>query len=336
MDILTQGLLGAALSQSIANKKETRLATGVGFISGIIADADIFIFSSSDPLLNIELHRHFTHSIFFIPFGALIAALLLWPVLTRLSSIEMPTFKRLYIFCLLGYSLSGFIDTCTSYGTHLLWPLNDERITFHIISIIDPIFTAMLMIAVIRAWRNHRPRIAHIGLFVCGCYLLLGALQLNRATDLATELAQSRQHTVEKLTVKPSLGNLLVWRSTYIAGDKIYVDTVRPGITESRVYTGSSVPLFMPERDAVGIPKDSVLYSDILRFKKFSDGYIAMEPGRDDLLGDMRYSMLPNRIATLWGITLDKNKLDEHAYYGFYRKTEADDRKQFISMILGN
>ncbi|MCW8923435.1 MAG: metal-dependent hydrolase [Gammaproteobacteria bacterium] len=336
MDVLTQGLLGAALSQSIAKKEEVRLATGIGFIAGLIADADILISSASDPMLNIELHRHFSHSIFFIPIGALIAALLLWPVLKRFSSIEMPRFKRLYVFCLLGYSLSGFIDACTSYGTHLLWPLNDERITFHIISIIDPIFTGMLMFAVIKAWRNHRPRIAHIGLAFCGCFLLLGVFQLNRATDLAMELAQSRQHIVEKLTVKPSLGNLLVWRSTYISSDTIYVDAVRAGITESKVYPGSSVPLFIPERDARGIPEDSVLYGDILRFKKFSDGYIAMEPGRDDLLGDMRYSMTPIKISALWGITLDKNKLDEHAYYGFYRNTSPDDRKNFISMLLGN
>lgn len=336
MDILTQGLLGAALSQSIANKKETRIATGVGFFAGLIADADIFISSASDPLLNIELHRHFTHSIFFVPLGALIAALILWPVLQRFFNTQPLKFKRLYIFCLLGYSLSGFIDACTSYGTHLFWPLNDERITFHLISIIDPIFTGVLMIAVIMAWRKHRPRFAHTGLLLCAGYLLLGLLQLNRATDLAMELASSRQHDVEKLVVKPSLGNNLVWRSTYIANNTIYVDAVRAGITENKMYPGSSVALFVPERDAIGIPEDSVLYSDILRFKKFSDGFIAMEPGKDDLLGDMRYSILPNKIATLWGITLDKNKLDEHAYYGFYRASSPENRKKYISMILGD
>ena len=336
MDVLTQGLLGAALSQSIANKQETRIATGVGFFAGLIADADILISSASDPLLNIELHRHFSHSIFFIPIGALIAALLLWPVLQRFFNSQPLTFKRLYIFCLLGYSLSGFIDACTSYGTHLLWPLNDERITFHLISIIDPIFTGVLMIAVIRAWRNNRPQIAHIGLLLCGSYLLLGLLQLNRATDLAMELASSRQHDVEQLVVKPSLANIMVWRSTYIANDTIYVDAVRAGFTENKTYPGSSVPLFIPERDAIGIPKDSVLYSDILRFKKFSDGFIAMEPGKHDLLGDMRYSMSPNKIATLWGITLDKNKIDEHAYYGFYRASSPENRKNYIAMILGD
>ncbi|MFC1589456.1 metal-dependent hydrolase [Pseudomonadota bacterium] len=336
MDVLTQGLLGAALSQSIAKKEEVRLATGVGFVAGLIADVDILISSASDPMLNIELHRHFSHSIFFIPLGALIAALLLWPVLNRLSSIEIPSFKRLYVFCLLGYSLSGFIDACTSYGTHLLWPLNDDRIAFHLISIIDPIFTGALMIAVIMAWRNHRPRLAHIGLLLCGSYLLLGAMQLNRATDQAMALAESRQHVVEKLIVKPSFANILVWRSTYIANDTIYVDAIRAGLTESKVYPGSSIDLFVPERDAIGIPKDSVLYADILRFEKFSDGFIAMEPGKDDLLGDVRYSMSPIKIATLWGITLDKNKLDEHAHYGFYRATSPDDRKIFMSMLRGD
>lgn len=335
MDVLTQGLLGAALSQSIAKKDEVRLATGIGFFAGLIADADILISSASDPMLNIELHRHFSHSIFFIPFGALIATLILWPILSRFSSIQMPTFKRLYVFCLLGYSLSGFIDACTSYGTHLFWPLNDERIAFHLISIIDPIFTGALMVAVIMAWRKYRPRLAHIGLAFCGLYLLLGLLQLNRATDAAVALADSRQHNIEKLVVKPSFANILVWRSTYIANDTIYVDAIRAGLTESKVYTGDSIDLFVPERDAIGIPKDSVLYGDILRFEKFSDGFIAMEPDKDDLLGDMRYSMSPIKIATLWGITLDKSKLDEHAHYGFYRASSPDDRKKFKAMLLG-
>lgn len=336
MDLLTQGLLGAALSQSIAKKEEVRLATGAGFFAGLIADADILISSASDPLLNIELHRHFTHSIFFIPLGALIAALILWPVLSRLPNIKVPSFKRLYVFCFLGYSLSGFIDACTSYGTHLFWPLNDDRISFHLISIIDPIFTGILIFAVIKAWRNYHPRIAHIGLMICGAYLLLGVFQLNRATDLAIDLADSRQHNIKKLVVKPSFANILLWRSTYISNNTIYADAVRAGITENKIYPGSSVALFVPKRDAIGIPKDSILYADILRFKKFSDGFIAMEPDKEDLLGDMRYSMLPNKIGTLWGITLDKNKLDQHAYYGFYRNTSTRERKNYLAMILGN
>lgn len=69
MDLLTQGLLGAALAQAGSKQQETRVATGVGFFAGLIADADILIQSDQDPLLTVEFHRHFTHSIFLFHSG---------------------------------------------------------------------------------------------------------------------------------------------------------------------------------------------------------------------------------------------------------------------------
>ena len=38
-----------------------------------------------DALLVLDYHRHFTHALAFVPFGALIAALLLWPCLLYTS-----------------------------------------------------------------------------------------------------------------------------------------------------------------------------------------------------------------------------------------------------------
>ena len=52
MDPLTQGLLGGALALSVANKKESRLATAIGFTAALPADADILIGASDDPLLD--------------------------------------------------------------------------------------------------------------------------------------------------------------------------------------------------------------------------------------------------------------------------------------------
>lgn len=66
-----------------------------------------------------------------MPFGALIAALLLWPFLRK----RLP-FARLYLFALLGYCLSGVLDAFTSYGTNLLWPVSDARVAFNIISVL--------------------------------------------------------------------------------------------------------------------------------------------------------------------------------------------------------
>ena len=174
MDLLTQGLLGANLAVTGAQKHEIRLATGIGFFAGMVADADILIQSEQDPLLTIEFHRHFTHSLFFVPFGAFIAAVLLWPFLRKRLG-----FPRLYLFCLLGYSLSGVLDALTSYGTHLLWPLIETRVALNIISVIDPVFTLILLVALIIAFRNKTKTHATFGLIIASLYLLIGYAQLH-------------------------------------------------------------------------------------------------------------------------------------------------------------
>src|SRR6056297_2226933 len=99
MDPLTQGLAGAAAATIVAGEKKQRPAAFAGFISATLADLDFFIQSSSDPLLNVELHRHFTHSLFFVPIGALISAgLLFWFVRKHLA------FRELYLFSFVSYA----------------------------------------------------------------------------------------------------------------------------------------------------------------------------------------------------------------------------------------
>lgn len=330
MDILTQGLLGGVLAQTVADKKETKLATIVGVLSGLIADADIFIYSSSDPLLNIEFHRHFTHSLFFIPFGALIAMAILWPFLhKKLSN------RRLYLYSLLGYSMSGFLDACTSYGTHLLWPLSDERIAFNVISIIDPVFTLILFVALVYSLTTKAKHIAQVGLVISFSYMLLGVVQHHRAQSVADELAKSRGHETTQHVVKPTLANNLLWRSVYIADNRIYVDAIRLGLfSEDKVYTGDSTEKFNAIDHLSKQELSSVLHEDIKRFINFSSGFVAIDKTQPNVIGDLRYSMLPISVKPLWGIVINKNQLDEHAEYKFFRDNSPHIREQFITMLL--
>jgi len=332
MDILTQGLLGGVLAQSVAKKEETRLATLIGVISGLLADADIFIFSANDPLLNIELHRHFTHSLFFIPFGAAIAMALLWPFLKN----HLPA-GRIYLYSLLGYSMSGLLDACTSYGTHLLWPFSNERIAFNIISIIDPIFTISLLITLLYSLRVKRQRIAYIGLLLAAGYMLLGFVQLQRATNLTENLISSRGHQVTQALVKPTLGNLVLWRSVYVHQDRIYVDAIRVGLfAKNKIFEGESVEKLSAERHFPGIEQTSVLYKDIQRFTIFSDNFVAIDPAEKNVIGDIRYSMLPTTTTPLWGIVINRDKPQEHADYQFFRDTRSHIREKFLEMLMWN
>jgi len=332
MDLLTQGLLGGALAQTMANKQEVRHATLIGFLSGLLADADVLIQSSTDPLLTLEFHRHFTHSIFFIPIGALIASGLLWFFYRD----RLP-FKRLYMFSILGYSLSGFIDACTSYGTYLLWPLSDERVAFNIISIIDPVFTLVLLIGFLLTFINYQKYTVRIALAFCALYLVFGFFQYHRAENIALELADTRKHTIEKLVVKPTLGNLILWRSTYISGEEIYIDAIRTGIfSDNRVYKGASVPLFSMTRDMPELSITNPVYRDILRFSMLSDGFLALHPGDKSVVGDLRYSMLPTSNTPLWGLRINVRSQDKPVHFEFFRHNDADSRRRFMNMLYGN
>lgn len=330
MDLLTQGLLGASLAQAGTRQNETRIATGVGFFAGLLADADILIQSSNDPLLTVEFHRHFTHSIFFVPLGGLIAALILWPFLRK----RVP-FTRLYLFCFLGYCLSGVLDALTSYGTHLLWPVSEERMALNIISVIDPIFTLILLVAVIYTYKRHAVGVARAGLVIAGIYLIFGWVQLQRAEAIAATLAASRGHTIEQLLVKPTLANLVLWRSIYETDGKFYVDAIRVGLfAESRIYPGESIKKFVPNQYFDQLPIDSVLAEDISRFTVFSAGFVAIQPEHPHLLVDVRYSNLPTTVAPLWGIELNLQYPDQHAHYRLFRDASKETRQKFLVYLM--
>ena len=81
MDPITQGTVGAAFAQSAANKNNIFRIGLIGFLAGLAPDLDVVIRSSTDPILFLEYHRQFSHSLFFIPFGSLIVALLIFPLL---------------------------------------------------------------------------------------------------------------------------------------------------------------------------------------------------------------------------------------------------------------
>ena len=330
MDLLTQGLLGGVLALSGAGKKEARSAAITGFAAALLADADVFISASNDPLLNVEFHRHFSHALIFIPVGALIATLLLWPLLRK----RLPL-KRIYWYAFLGYATAGLLDACTSYGTHLLWPFSDTRIAWSIIAIIDPIFSLALAIALILGFKYCKPTAARIGLTLAGVYLLLGLWQHQNALQIATELAEQRGHKLQRIIVKPTIANLVLWRSVYQSNDRFYVDEIRVGLSRDRIYPGDSAPMFDLERDLPRLDRESVLARDIGRFSRLASDYVITDPGRVNVLTDIRYSMLPTDITAMWGIDLNVASDSQHAKFEVYRDRPDDARDLFLAMLLG-
>jgi len=301
----------------------------VGFMAGLLADIDaIFTQSNADPLFQLEFHRHFTHSIFFVPIGGLIAALILWPLAKK----YLP-FKRILLFSTAGYATSGIIDTCTSYGTYLLWPLSDERISWNIISILDPVFSFALILAIAYAAVKRMPQHAMAGVCVAIVYLCFGFYQHERAETMAMALVEERGHWVERIEIKPTMGNLVLWRSIYEADGYFHVDAFRPAMMSgARTYQGKSIKRF-ESSDLPELNPDSVMAGDIKRFDYFSDGYIALS---GNVLGDIRYSMVPTSTKPIWGIELDMAAQEQHTPFNQYHDTSELSRQLFMAMVIGD
>jgi inner membrane protein len=292
-------------------------------------DLDVLIRSSTDPLLFLEYHRQFTHALAFIPLGALLVSLpLMWMFRRSLSP------AKVYLACLAGYATHGLLDASTSYGTQLLWPFSNLRVAWNLVPIVDPLFTLPLLVAVIAAaWRS-RKRFAVFGVAWALLFVLAGWVQHQRANEAAVALAAIRDHQPERLTVKPGFGNLMVWKSIYVHEGRYFVDALHAA---ERVLWcgGSSVTRLNVARDLPNLDPDSQQYRDLERFRGFSDDFLSYAPAARSV-SDIRYSLLPDQIAPLWGIRLDPGaERNEHVTWWTDRRLDRQQRERFLGLLRG-
>jgi inner membrane protein len=332
MDPLTQGVLGAAAPQSTAARKHLVVAGILGMLAGMAPDLDVLIKSSEDPLLFLEFHRQFTHSLIFIPVGGILCGLILHGLLGRRRGLHLP---QSLLFCTLGYATHALLDTCTTYGTMLLWPFSDTRFAWNTVSVVDPLFTLpVLLLVILAAWRKN-PWLARVALVWAVFYPGVGLLQRDRAAAAGWELAARRGHEPLRLEAKPSFGNLLLWKIVYETRDRYYVDAVRTGVA-TRLYPGDSVEKLVIERDLPWLQPQSQQARDLERFRWFSNGYIAKDPAHDFHVIDIRYSIVPNRATGLWSIELSPAaRPAQHVSYHTRRDTSTETLHVFRNMLLG-
>ena len=329
MDPITQGTVGAAFAQSTANKNNILRIGVIGFLAGLAPDLDVLIRSSNDPILFLEYHRQFSHSLFFIPFGSLIVALLIFPLVKKSMSL-----KTVYIASFLGYATHGLLDACTSYGTQLFWPFSNERVTWNNISIVDPLFTIPILILVGTAIKTRKRLFSFFAIGWAAFYLSLGFVQYERALSAANELAESRGHNAERLTLKPSFGNLILWKSIYQHEQTFYVDAIRT-VQSSTVCLGESIKIFNYQQHLPGLDKESQQAEDVERFRWFSQDYLGFDDEKN-LVTDVRYSMLPNQIEPMWGLVIDDQRdINEHAIWWTGRDLDQSQLGLFKEMLSG-
>jgi inner membrane protein len=141
---------------------------------------------------------------------------------------------------------------------------------------------------------------------------------------------------ISAATVKPTLGNLVLWRSVYRYEQRLHVDAIRVGWAgPPLVYPGGSVAAFDVAATTAGLPAGSVLADDLRRFAHFSDGYVVVWPDRSGVLVDLRYSPVPNGLEPLWGVDYAGRAPHDHVAWVGRERIRADQRQVFWRMLQG-
>jgi len=300
MDPISQIAFGAVAGLAAGGKKAPRASVLAGGLAGLIPDLDVFIIIPSDPMSSILYHRHFTHALVMIPVIALLAWL---PFLafSRYRSVRLPLFYA----ALAGAATHGFLDATTSYGTMLLWPFTDARISWDIVPIIDPLFTlliiTLLIISVYKKWWKG----GFVGLGLFTAFFLFGIVQHARAASALEQVMEMRGHNTNRQRVMPLPASMIVWNTVYEYEGLLYRDSFRAGPFSSVTWDeGTPVPHLTKEK----LPQEIINEPDALRafeiFNWFSDGYVSQIENDEFIVGDFRYFTDPESDKSLWGIRI--------------------------------
>ncbi|HEX7154623.1 MAG TPA: metal-dependent hydrolase [Thermoanaerobaculia bacterium] len=295
MDPITHALAGATLAWAATGHRVGRRALVVGAAAALLPDIDVVIRSAADPLLAIEHHRGFTHALVTVPFGGALAAL---PFTRGLDGRQRGWAVAGGVLAYLSHPL---LDAATTYGTRLFWPFSRYRVGLDVISIVDPIFTLLVLIAAIAAYKARRTTVL-VALALTVVLLAGGYVQRERATIAQKRVALARGDQLQRGAVFPTIGNTLVWRSVYQTGaGALRIDRIRvPWFRRAQYATVTTEPLVTLE--AAGA--DPNVRREFARFAWFSDDWLARAPGDPTVIGDARYSLRNDRYDPVWGIRL--------------------------------
>jgi inner membrane protein len=226
VDSITQAALGAAVGEAVLGKKMGNRAIGWGALAGTLPDLDVVLSPFFSTAGKLELHRGASHSILVM----VLATVLLAPWLAKLWRNDRISKWRAGTFVFLAWSTHVLIDCFTVYGTSVFWPFAERRAAWNNLFIIDPLFTAPLIVslgwlAFLRKKKEYsrRRKIGAWGLGLSAAYVGLSFLAKERI-DTAVEIDLARRGVSYSRRIEaPAPFNILLWRVMVDRGDEIWL-----------------------------------------------------------------------------------------------------------------
>ncbi len=236
MDSLTHLVLSGVGAAALTPQEHRRAALLAGMALGTLPDVDVFVINviTADPILRMVYHRSFSHSLFIMP---LVVVLIWWLFKKQHGRVRAAPWRWL---CAMQCAVIShlLLDALTVYGTQLSWPFMPHPTMWSTLFIIDPLYTAPLLIACLVAWCASKQRWSQ--------YVLVGALLISSCyigwSYLAKRMVEQAAHDALitlNLADAPRFStplpfNSLLWRvvvltpTGYLIGDRSVIADTSP------------------------------------------------------------------------------------------------------------
>ncbi|MAU41410.1 MAG: hypothetical protein CMF31_07290 [Kordiimonas sp.] len=318
MDSITQAALGAVVGQSVAARSLGRRALVFGVVAGTLPDLDGVVINlfDGDAFDQWVHHRGITHSLFFGPVVGTLLGHITWRYYAwrdrrRVARGKTPlglgdadkrwSWTILWVLALFTHAL---LDALTTYGTQLLAPFSDYRFAFDAMSIVDPVYTIPLLLAVVVGllpWRQLHRKMAVAMLVLSTAYIgYCSWLKLSAEAYAADQLANEGV-TYSRLDAHATLfqgayRRIVVQQSAgYLVG---YYTRWAPGPIQWRHYPQGDHPAIgVVEQTREGRIADWFASEKNYKFVR-ADG----AGGYEVIFRDMRYGLPVERDEGLFGL----------------------------------
>ena len=275
------------MGEAFAGNNVGKKAMIWGILAQSVPDIDFLAAFWLDTPSNLLAHRGFTHSILFSALMTMLLAILAerWH---RPHNISLVKWIAFFGAVILGHI---FLDAYNNYGVGWFEPFSHTRISFNILYVADPFFSAIPAIAfVMLLWfKKNNTKRKFLWRFGLGMSLLyLGYCVINKVTinrNVKKMLAKQQIHYTRFLTTPAPLQN---WLWYIVAGtDSGYYVGYRSVFEHSNKLALE----FFPSNDSLLQPvKETKEVGQLIRF---SQHFYTVEKRRDTLIfNDLRFGQI--------------------------------------------
>jgi membrane-bound metal-dependent hydrolase YbcI (DUF457 family) len=235
MDTITHGLTGWLVSRTLPVEGNRTEATAATTLGAVLPDADHIVSLLGGSEMYVRFHRGLSHSLLGITVSSLVVAILF----ARFG--KWKDRKRIFLLTLLGQLSHVVLDLLNAYGTQVLAPFSDVRLSLDLLFVVDLVFTGIVVagIALSRGGRAGRARVA---LAVLAGYVGVAAVLHARAVDVVRDAAVRSGVPVVSAQALPRLPMLEIADAAYagFATPAVASPHERPAAGEPQ--GGSAVP----------------------------------------------------------------------------------------------